>query len=231
MKRAACFAIPFVAFALCIAPAFAKTQYRFEVFGAGCIPLDKDFEVTVPQSSSPLTGAQEFSMGVRGGVRFGADGTGHFGQDFIYSYGTNPTRIVNYTTATDFSFTSRTHQFAYNVLWYPGGLDSNKSVLPYVTAGVGGTFFVLTNQTVNDGLESGLGTLRNENVFTFNAGGGIRVRVNSIYGFRFDFRDYMSRPARYGLPKSSSDPQATVFPVTGVMHQLEFSFAFVYHFK
>ena len=40
----------------------------------------------------------------------------------------------------------------------------------------------------------------------------------------------MSRAVRYGLPQESSDPNATVFPVGGIFHQLEIAFAFVYYF-
>jgi hypothetical protein len=123
--------------------------------------------------------------------------------------------------------------FSYNALWYPAGASDakkKKGAFPYLTAGVGGAFHSLAQKTVNQGLESGLGTLRTENVFAFNAGGGVRVRINSVWGIRIDARDYMSRAVRYGLPKTSSDPSATVFPVGGVFHQIEISFAFVYYF-
>jgi hypothetical protein len=40
----------------------------------------------------------------------------------------------------------------------------------------------------------------------------------------------MSRAVRYGLPKESNDPNATVFPISGIFHQFEISFAFVYYF-
>ena len=90
--------------------ALAKTQYRLDFFGAVNLPQKKDFEITVPQSTVPVRGDQKFSLGGRGGVRLGADGSGHWGQDFIYSYGTNPTTIE--TDLGSFRFTSRTHQFS-----------------------------------------------------------------------------------------------------------------------
>jgi hypothetical protein len=214
-------------------PLAAETEYRFEVFGAGTLPMDKDFELTEPQVSPPMSGRQEFSLGGRGGVRLGAEGAGHWGQDFIYSYGTNATRIVNEATGAQFAFTPRVHQASYNALWYPGGTHPRKTVFPYLTAGVGAAFFVLSERTINEALDTsraGLGKLRSENVFSVNAGGGVRFRFNSLYGLRLDVRDYMSRPVRYGLPKRSDDPSATVFPLSGVLHQVEFSFGFVYYF-
>lgn len=235
MKRIAGFLISLTVFVILAGPGFAQPQTRLEFYGAVTLPMEKDFEITAPQSSAPLRGTQEFSAGGRGGVRLGTDGKGHWGQDFIYSYGSNASRIINRSTNTQFSFSSRTHHFAYNALWYPGGTGHGKTsgAFPYLTAGVGGVFHNLSQNAISEALDpnrAGLGKLRNENVFAFNAGGGIRFRINGIYGFRVDVRDYMSRAVRYGLPQASSDPRATVFPVGGIFHQLEVSFAFVYYF-
>jgi hypothetical protein len=232
MKTIARFALPPAILLLVVTPALAKTQYRLEFYGAVNFPQNKDFEITVPQSSVPIKGTQKFSLGGRGGIRLGADGIGHWGQDLCYSYGTNPTKIV--TDLGEFGFTSRTHQFSYNALWYPSKVTDKGKVFPYLTAGVGGTFFQLSQSTINQALDpsrAGLGQLRNENVFAFNAGGGLRFRINSVYGFRIDVRDTMSRAVRYGLPKTSSDPNAIVFPVGGIFHQIEVSLAFIYYFK
>jgi hypothetical protein len=235
MKKIAGFLIPPAILMALAMPGFAQSQYRFEVFGAASLPMDKDFEITTPQSSTSLHGTHQFSLGGRGGVRLGTDGKrGHWGQDFIYSFGTNASKIINQTTGAQFAFTTRTHQVAYNALWYPGGCrDGKNGIYPYATAGVGGTFHTLSQNTINEALDpsrAGLGKLRSENVFAVNAGGGIRVRINRVYGIRIDARDYMSRAVRYGLPKESNDPTATVFPVTGIFHQIEVSFAFVYYF-
>jgi hypothetical protein len=213
-----------------VAPAMAQNQYRFEVFAAGNIPKDKDFFIGLPQFTPPVQGTHQYSVGVRGGVRVGVDFKKHWGEDVIYSYGTNATKIVNTTANAEFPFTVRSHQFAINALWYPTGVDSDKKIVPYVTAGGGATFFVVSPETVNAALEAGLGTLHTENVFAFNAGGGLRMRLSKHAGFRIDARDYMTRTPRFGLPEHSDDPSALVFPASGVFHQFEASFAFVYYF-
>lgn len=232
MKILPRFIIPLVALLLLAIPAPAQWKYRFEVFGAVNAPQEKKFEITAPQSTVPLKGTQEFSLGARGGARFGADlYQGRWGQDIIYSYGANSTRII--TDAGSFGFTSRTHQIAINALWYPRSMKKKGKAFPYLTAGVGGTFFVVSQQTINEALDpnrAALGKLRSENVFAFNAGGGVRFRINEVWGVRIDARDSMSRAPRYGLPKESSDPNATVFPVGGILHQAEVSVAFVYYF-
>jgi opacity protein-like surface antigen len=230
MKRTACFVLPLATLLLLAAPLSAQIQYRLDLYGAGNIPLDKDFTITLPQSTTPLDGTHEFSPGFRGGIRVGADGRGHLGQDLDYSYGTIPSKIVVPSNG-EFSITNRTHQFSYNVLWYPGGAqDSKKSVFPYLTVGVGAVIFQVSKSAKDDALEAGLGTLHDHTTFAFNAGGGVRFRVNNIYGFSVDARDVMSHPVRYGIPAESSDPSAFVFPVTGTFHQFQLSVAFNYYF-
>jgi hypothetical protein len=234
MNTIARFFVPLAALLLASVPALAEVNYRFDVFGGVNVPKSKDFEISVPQATVPLSGTHEFSAGARGGVRLGADGSGHWGQDIVYSYGANATRINVPENGSPFAFTSRTHQISLNALWYPCGLRrAFKGAYPFLTAGVGGTFYTVTQRVVNEAFDpnrGGLGKIRNDNIFAFNAGGGVRFRVNRVYGFRIDFRDYMSRAARYGLPKSSSDPNAVVFPVGGLFHQFEFTFGFVYYF-
>ena len=55
-------------------------------------------------------------------------------------------------------------------------------------------------------------------------------RLNERFGLRFDGRDYMSRALRYGLPKSSNDPNAPVLPISGVFHQIAGTVSFIVHF-
>jgi len=230
MKRTACFVLPLATLLFMAAPLFSQVQYRLDLYGAGNIPLNKDFTITVPQSTTPLNGTHDFSPGFRGGIRMGADGRGHWGQDLDYSYGNIPSKIVVPPDGV-FSITNRTHQFSYNVLWYPAGAQSStKKVFPYLTAGAGAVIFQVSKSAKNDALEEGLGTLQDHTTFAFNVGGGIRARINNIYGFRIDVRDVMSHPVRYGIPAESSNPSTFVFPVTGFFHQIQISAAFNYYF-
>jgi len=211
------------------ASAHAETYYRFELYGSASIPLNKDFEIGMPQSTVRIPGSFDFSPGPRGGLRVGVDGMGHWGQDIFYSYGFNDAKI-SVTGNGDFSFTPRVHQFGYNVLFYPASLRSQKNYW-YVTAGAGGTFFTLSQETINQGAVEGLGKMKSHTSFAFNAGGGVRHQFNDRWGIRIDARDWMSHPPRFGLPQSSNDPAASVFPVKGIFHQMEISFAVVYCFK
>ena len=228
MRRHVAWFIISVSLCILTSNAHAQTYYRVEAYGSANIPNDKEFEISLPQSTIPLEGKFQWSPGGRGGVRLGVDGLRHWGQDIIYSYGINATKI-NVNPNGEFAFTSRSHQFAYNAIFYPA-LNRSK-VVPYVTAGAGGTIFTLSQETIDRALAEGLGQLKNHVSFTFNAGGGVRIQFNNNFGIRLDVRDWMSHPPRYGIPASSSDPQTFVFPVNGVFQQVEISFGLVYCFR
>ncbi len=207
-----------------------EKKYRFEFFGGASYPIEKKFQIGYPQSSQPINGTHEFSAGGRGGVRFGIDGARHWGQDYTYSYGANASRIV--TDAGRFAFTNHFHEATTNVLYYPWNIEKSR-VHFFATAGLGAMWVVINRdalQAALDPAQAGIGELKNEVKFSFNAGAGVRFRLSDRYGFRIDVRDYMSPALRYGLPASSSDPNAIVFPVEHTFHQLFASFGLVIHF-
>lgn len=207
-----------------------ERKYRFEFFGQATRPLDKHYEIGYPQSSSPVPGEHQFSWGGGGGVRMGIDGAKYWGQDYLYSYNSNATKIVD--SNRKFAFTNRFHQACSNVLFYPFSLEQ-KRFFPYLTAGVGATFVSITQKTIGEAIDperGNIGKMEGEVIFAFNAGTGLRIRANDRWGIRFDFRDYMSRPLRYGLPECSDCSDEPIFPVSGVFHQLTASFAVVIHF-
>lgn len=223
--------IPLVASLLLIPSSFGQEKkYRFEFFGGLSRPMDKKFVTSYPQTTVPVEGTQEFSYGGLGGVRLGIDGRKHWGQDYAYSYGANASRIV--TRYGRFAFTNHVHQASTNILFYPWNIEK-KTVLPFITGGLGATFATLSQKTISEGidpLQAGLGALKSETIFAFNAGGGVRIRMSERFGIRLDARDYMSRALRYGLPKTSTDPNAAVLPISGVLHQLAVTASLVIHF-
>jgi hypothetical protein len=227
MKQYACCTVALAGLLILAASAYAETSYRFELYGAGNLPIDKKFDIGLPQSTVPLNGEHQFSLGVRGGLRVGVDGSGRWGQDIIYSYGTNASKIAVHSNG-DFAFVQRSHQFAYNAIFYPGGLGNSKKVFPYLTAGAGGDIFTLSQKAIRDATDRGLGQLKAHTTFAFNVGGGFRYQFNDLCGIRLDVRDWMSHPPRYGIVAESKDPDTFVFPVKGMFQQLEFSIGLVF---
>ncbi len=222
------FALLIVVTALAV-PGLAKEEkkYRFEFFGGASYPIEKNFQIGLPQASPPIKGSQEFSVGARGGVRFGTDWARHWGQDYTYSYGQNASRVT--VDGARFAFTNHFHEATTNVLFYPGNIEKTK-VHFFLTAGLGAMWVVLNREASQALLQEGIPELKNEVKFSFNAGAGVRFRLSDRYGIRFDVRDYMSPALRYGLPESSADPNAVVFPVENTFHQLFASFSFIVHF-
>jgi opacity protein-like surface antigen len=204
-----------------------EKKYRFEFFGGINAPMDKSYEIGPPQSDFIIQGKHEFSEGGQAGVRFGIDGARYWGQDYAYSYGSNAGTIT--TSAGNFSFPTRFHQVSSNLLFYPWSLD-RRQFFPYVTAGVGATFVIVSQDTLTEALHAGMGQLESETVFAFNAGAGVRIRINDRTGLRLDWRDFMSRALRYGMPKSSDKTEDIVMPAGGVAHQFAGTVAFVVHF-
>jgi opacity protein-like surface antigen len=230
MKQYVCCMVALTGLLILATSAYAETSYRFELYGAGNLPIDKNFYIGLPQSTVPLDGEHRFSLGVRGGLRVGVDGSGRWGQDIIYSYGTNAANIVVVSNG-DFAYTQRAHQFAYNAVFYPGGLSHSKKAFPYLTAGAGGAIFTLSQKAIREAMDMGLGQLKTHTTFAFNVGGGVRYQFNDRCGIRFDLRDWMSHPPRYGIPAESTDPDSFVFPVKGVFQQVEFSIGLVFSAK
>jgi len=206
-----------------------ERKYRFEFFGGAGYPLEKEFVISYPQSTIPIQGSHQFSTGGQGGVRFGLDGHRYWGQDYSYSYSQNLGEIR--TPYGGFSFTNRFHQASTTILFYPW--TYNNAISPYLDAGLGAMWASVKQSAVaeaTDPLRAGLGTLKSETLFAFHAGGGVRFRLSNRFGIRLDVRDTMSRALRYGLPKTSSDPNQPVLPVSGVFHQLSGTIGIVVHF-
>jgi opacity protein-like surface antigen len=230
MKRYTCCVVALAGLLILAASAYAETSYRFELYGAGNLPIDEKFVIGLPQFEVPIQGEHQFSFGARGGLRVGADGSGRWGQDILYSYGTNAAKIAVHSNG-DFAYMQRTHQFAYNAVFYPGGLSGSKKVFPYLTAGAGGIIFTLSQKAIRDAMDKGLGQLQTHTTFAFNVGGGVRYQFTDHCGIRFDVRDWMSHPPRYGIVAESTNPDTFVFPVNGVFQQVEFSIGLVFSTK
>lgn len=213
-----------------IVPSYAQGQgkkYRFEIFGGVNTPLDKNYKIGPPQSDTIIQGKHEFSSGGQAGVRFGIDGARYWGMDYAYSYGSNAGKLT--TSAGNFSFPTRFHQASSNLLFYPWSLE-RRQFFPYVTAGMGATFVIVSQDAITEAIHAGMGPLKSETIFAFNAGAGVRIRLNERAGLRLDWRDYMSRALRYGIPQSSENPFDIVLPSGGVLHQFAGTVGFVVHF-
>ena len=81
-----------------------------------------------------------------------------------------------------------------------------------------------------DPFRGNLPGINNANLLALNYGIGIKARTSGWLGFRADVRGFLEHAPAFGLPRESSDPNATVFPVTGALHNGEASVGVVFYF-
>ena len=138
--------------------------------------------------------------GVRISVRMDINSWKFFGHELTYGY--NHTNLV-------FGDQGKTgmniHQFSYDFLVH--ALPEGSSVRPFLCGGGGFSAFFPPGTSAFSG--------NGVNKFGFNYGGGVKVKLGPIYGFRFDMRDYVT-----GKP---FDQKFGVFNTRGLLHNIETS--------
>ena len=72
--------------------------------------------------------------------------SGHWGEEFVYSYETNDARFITINpTAAELELGTQIHQFAVNTLYYFDA-DEGLTVRPFLSFGIGGTLYRPTRQ-------------------------------------------------------------------------------------
>jgi hypothetical protein len=215
--------------------AFAQLKDNIELnfFGAGSVYTANNYEISFPQSTTPIPGRLRFENKVRGGVRLGVYTRGHWGQEFYYSFEPNNAQMTqNGAGARNVNLKMGIHNYGVNALYYFQRIEEH-AIRPFLSAGVGGAFYDLsasTTASARDPQRINLPDLDNSNELTFNYGIGFKTRSSGPIGVRADFRGFISRSPSFGLARQSDDPTATVLPATGALHNGEFSIGFIVYF-
>jgi hypothetical protein len=226
-------------------PAHAQLKDNIELnlFGGGSFYTDNKFEVGFPQITSsvigsaqttaPVQGALRFSNAVRGGVRVGVYTRGHWSEEFFYSYERSTAHIIRRSPPTgSINLDVGINNYGITALYYLEESES-RAVRPFLSIGVGGTFYRLTPEArtfARDPFRGNLPGINNSNELTLNYGIGLKTRTSRWLGFRADVRGFLDHVPAFGLPRESSDPNATVFPVTGAINNGEASVGVVFYF-
>jgi hypothetical protein len=218
-----------------LAPAYGQLQDNIEinVFGGGSFYNSKDYEISAPQSVVPIEGLFRFNKSWRGGVRLGVFTRGHWGQEFFYSYEPNVAHFIRRTPPTgSIDLSLGIHNYGVTALYYLNDNESN-NVRPFLSAGVGGTLYHFSPEAqafARDPLRGNLPDLNYSNELSFNYGVGVKTRGASWLGFRADVRGVVGRTPSFGLARHSTDPNATVFPVSGGLWNGEATAGLVFYF-
>ena len=214
--------------------AYAQLQNHLElnVFGAGSFYSKNSYEIGYPQSPTPIPGELKFDATWRGGLRIGVYTRGHWGQEFYYSYEPNTVTFTSSSTGAPTELDVRTHNYGINALYYLVETESHP-VQPFLSTGIGGSFYHLTSESlafVRDPARGNLPDVNSSNELAFNIGVGVKSRLRDWVGFRADIRDVMGRTPSFGLARDSADPSAAVLPASGVQHNAEASVGVVFYF-
>lgn len=173
----------------------AKAQSLEVGVHGGAIRLDNSTIGSVPTSIVEPFNYQPISLrdGFRVGFRITLNSQIYTGHELGYAYNRTALRYYNDPTSDQ---GMAIHQGFYNFLGYL--TKDTKPVRPFATVGAHFNNYVPPGASVT----SGGGSTK----FGFNYGAGVKVKVSSKYGVRFDVRQYQNTkpfdlPNRTGLLK------------------------------
>jgi outer membrane protein W len=210
-----------------------RDNVELNVFGGGSWFTHKDYQVNFPQTTVPVNGFFHLDRAIVGGVRVGVYTRGHWSEEFFYSYQPNKSNFISTTlTTTPLVLPIHVHNYGITALYYFKE-DEAQTVRPYLSIGVGGTLYQLTTEAeafVKNPLQGNIPEMHSSNELAMNYGFGVKARINNWVGFRADATGYLGAVPSFGLPHTSSDPNAEVLPLTGAIHNGQASAGLVFYF-
>ena len=158
----------------------------FEVWfnGGQSLLSNKGLGSTIPASAGGLKNDFALEDGFRFSIRMDLNNESHFGHEVQYAYNRSK---LDYPDGT--SQGMAIHQGGYNFLLY--ATPEGTRIRPFATAGVGFANYVQPGASATSG--------GGDNKFGFNYGGGVKVKVTSLFGLRLDVRQYTT-PKPFNLP-------------------------------
>lgn len=216
------------------ADAQLKENLELNIFGGGNWYTSSRYEISFPQSVTPLQGEFKLDPGLRTGARLGVFSRGHWGQEFFYSYEPNKAHFVRQSAPSGtFDLDIQLHNYGVTGLYYFHESEERRT-RPFVSFGIGGTIYRLTPNAValvRDPLRGNAPDMDNAHEIAMNYGVGFKTtRAAGRIGFRFDARGFLGRNPSFGLARQSGDPNATVFPATGAFNNTEASAGIIFYF-
>jgi opacity protein-like surface antigen len=121
--------------------------------------------------------------GFRFSFRMDLNNDSHFGHEVQYAY--SRTKLNSGGVEQGMAI----HQGGYNFLLY--ATPEGKRIRPFATAGVMFANYVPPGSSATQG--------GGDNKFGFNYGGGVKMRITSLFGVRLDVRQYTT-PKPFSLP-------------------------------
>lgn len=213
-----------------ILPAQEFRSVEINPFIAGTAHTKNQYEIAFPQAATPVPMQFRLDDTLRGGLRVNVNTTGHWGEEFFFSYEPNNARFIRKTSPeVKVDYDIRVFNFGLNAMYYLNEEESRKT-RPFVSLGVGGTLYQPTARArikAQDPLRGNLPGFESSAELALNYGVGFKTNLTPTFGFRMDMRGFVGRNPSFGLPRSSTDANAVVFPANGAIHGLEASAGFI----
>jgi hypothetical protein len=175
-----------LAVVLFLAGAGSAWGQLFEVWfnGGQSLMSNNGLGSDLPAASGGLKNDFALEDGFRFSFRMALNNDSHFGHEVQYAY--SRTKLDEPGSAP---LGMAVHQGGYNFLLY--ATNEGTRIRPFATGGVMFATYVPPGSSAAQG--------GGDNKFGVNYGGGVKVRVTSIFGLRFDVRQYTT-PKPFSLP-------------------------------
>lgn len=214
-------------------------DFEFTLFGGWGLFSEESFEIGPPQSETPIPWRFEIDGHFTGGLRLNVVTTNTWGIEAYYSYGSTTASYIQRDDPTvRMDLPIQVHGFGPSFLYYPRGngypfADNRRKITPFIAAGVGASIFRPTTEAKDIASNPLLGNLPEiieSSKASFHYGGGAKYRLTREMLVRFDIRGILAGNPTFGLPTESTDPNASVIPLRGMIHDTEISIGFGLNF-
>jgi hypothetical protein len=143
------------------------------------------------------------------------------GSEVLYGYQYSGLELSRSSpTSVTFSVPVQIHTLALNLLYYPLG-ETTSAWRPFLTVGGGAVIYRPSSggqTSAKDPLQGNFDTFFESSRGSGNFGAGVKRALNRSLGFRADVGAVFTKVPTFGLPESSTQSNATVLPVGGLVH-------------
>jgi hypothetical protein len=148
------------------------------------------------------------------------------GSEVLYGYQYSGVELSrNSPNSASFSVPLQIHTVALNLLYYPLG-ETTSAWRPFLTVGGGAVIYRPSSggqTSAKDPLQGNFDTFFESSRGSGNFGAGVKRTLNRSLGFRADVGAVFTRVPTFGLPESSTQSNATVLPVGGLVRSVRVS--------
>src|SRR5437868_294805 len=180
MKRSYRSSVLFVVVLLALPHVLQAQEFRhveLNLFVAGSSHSKNEFVIGFPQSVVPISEQFKLDGAIRGGLRFNVNTTGHWGEEFFFSYEPNTAHFARITPPQlEQNFDIRVFNFGLNAMYYINEEESRKT-RPFVSIGFGGTSYQPTfaaEQEAQNPFQGNIPGFGSSTEFSLNYGVGFK---------------------------------------------------------